>query len=181
MSISSQTLAWLRQSAAVDGAAYSQVLLHLLERVEVLEADATEQSQSSSFCNEAIVRRLEALEAANHFVEVPKMVPTPDAAPLATDEDLWAVADQERFDLHARRAVYNLGRQHGAAQPPAAQPAPAPAGGLVERVAHVIGDDPLLLSLWEDDARAAIREVAAWAGQLGLLRTERKLREEAGR
>jgi hypothetical protein len=31
------TLAWLRQSAAVDGAAYSQVLLHLLERVEALE------------------------------------------------------------------------------------------------------------------------------------------------
>jgi hypothetical protein len=31
------TLAWLRQSAAVDGAAFSQVLLHLLERVEALE------------------------------------------------------------------------------------------------------------------------------------------------
>jgi hypothetical protein len=31
---------------------------------------------------------------------------------------------------------------------------------LVERVAYVIGDDPLLLSLWEDDARAAIREEA---------------------
>ena len=38
MSISPQTLAWLRQSAAVDGAAYSQVLLHLLERLEALEA-----------------------------------------------------------------------------------------------------------------------------------------------
>ena len=32
-----ETLAWLRQSAAVDGAAYSQVLLHLLDRVESLE------------------------------------------------------------------------------------------------------------------------------------------------
>jgi hypothetical protein len=32
-----QILAWLRQSAAVDGAAYSQVLLYLLERVEALE------------------------------------------------------------------------------------------------------------------------------------------------
>ena len=38
MNISPETLAWLRQSAAVDGAAYSQVLLHLLERVEALEA-----------------------------------------------------------------------------------------------------------------------------------------------
>jgi hypothetical protein len=48
--LSETTLAWLRQSAAVDGAAYSQVLLHLLERVEALEADATEQSQSRSYC-----------------------------------------------------------------------------------------------------------------------------------
>jgi hypothetical protein len=30
-------------------------------------------------------------------------------------------------------------------------------------VAYVIANDPLLLSLWEDDARAAIREVAAAA------------------
>jgi hypothetical protein len=37
----STTLAWLRQSAAVDGAAYSQVLLHLLERVEALEQRPT--------------------------------------------------------------------------------------------------------------------------------------------
>lgn len=36
--IPAEVLAWLRQSAAVDGAAYSQVLLHLLERVEALEA-----------------------------------------------------------------------------------------------------------------------------------------------
>ena len=41
MTISSQTLAWLRQSAAVDGAAYSQVLLHLLERLEALEQEST--------------------------------------------------------------------------------------------------------------------------------------------
>jgi len=32
-----ETLAWLRQTAAVDGAAYSQVLLHLLERVDALD------------------------------------------------------------------------------------------------------------------------------------------------
>jgi hypothetical protein len=65
------------------------------------------------------------------------------------------------------RAVYNLGRQHGAAQPPAAQPAPpaAFAGGLVERVGeamerhHVVGD---IEGSWDAQARAAIREVAAW-------------------
>jgi hypothetical protein len=37
MTVTPKTLAWLHQSAAVDGAAYSQVLLHLLERVEALE------------------------------------------------------------------------------------------------------------------------------------------------
>ena len=33
-----ETLAWLRQCAALDGAVYPQVLLHLLDRVEALEA-----------------------------------------------------------------------------------------------------------------------------------------------
>jgi hypothetical protein len=32
-----ETLAWLHQSATVKGSTYSQVLLHLLERVEALE------------------------------------------------------------------------------------------------------------------------------------------------
>jgi hypothetical protein len=32
-----ETLAWLRQCAALDGAVYPQVLLHLLDRVEALE------------------------------------------------------------------------------------------------------------------------------------------------
>jgi hypothetical protein len=35
--LSPQVLAWLRQCASVDGNTYSQVLLHLLERVEALE------------------------------------------------------------------------------------------------------------------------------------------------
>jgi len=95
--IPAEGLAWLQQSARVHGATYSQVLLHLLERVEALE---------------------------------------------------------------------QLSRQHGAAQPPAAQPAPppAPAGGLAERVADAIltaeGDGST--EDWRPEARAAIREVAAW-------------------
>ena len=60
--LSPESLAWLRQSALVDGSTYSRVL-HVLERLDALEADATEQSLSASFCNEAIVQRLEALEA----------------------------------------------------------------------------------------------------------------------
>ena len=210
MTIAPKTLAWLHHSAAVHGSAYSQVLLHLLERVEALE-----QRPIPGFVDLA--------------------APTPEAAPVATDEDLWSLwTNCLNSAAAALRACYNLGRQHGAAQPPAAHPTPqpipiperlpgegdcdaegrfwllhvdkigllewhfldrypyldsynyygythwlpahaiplppatqpapsaAPAGGLVERVAHVISDDPLLLSLWEDDARAAIREVAAW-------------------
>jgi len=38
VSIAPETLAWLRQSAAVHGSAYSKALLDLLERVEALEA-----------------------------------------------------------------------------------------------------------------------------------------------
>jgi hypothetical protein len=104
------TLAWLRQTAKFEGAVTAQVLEHLLERMEALEA-AQQQ-------------------------------PTPEAAPVATDNGLvrcYAQAVEDALKAGhgidcaaaaALRAVYNLDRQHGAAQPPAAQPTPpaAPAG-----------------------------------------------------
>jgi len=88
--------------------------------------------------------------------------PAAPPAPVATDEQIREYAG-ERFPMCLRNA-YSLGRQHGAAQPPAAQPVPpvAPAGGLVERVVRVIADPDGPAELWYDDARAAIREVAAW-------------------
>jgi len=64
-------------------------------------------------------------------------------------------------------------------EPPAA-PA-APAGGLVERVVKVIADPDGPAELWHDDARAAIREVAAWLDGRGLHGCARWLREEADR
>jgi hypothetical protein len=111
------------------------------------------------------------------------MVSTPKAAPVATDEELLSVAELERFPTHAYRACYNLSRQCGAAQPPAPQPAspPAPAGGLVERVAKVIAASVGPPELWCDDARAAIREVAAWVDQQGQHGCSLLLREEADR
>ena len=66
MSIQPETLAWLRKTA-LDDNSYSQAMLYLLERVEALEADATEESQSRSFCNEAIVKRLEKLEGVENL------------------------------------------------------------------------------------------------------------------
>jgi len=71
-SLPPQTLAWLRQSAAVDGAAYSQVLLHLLDHVEVLEWRST--------CKQAL--------------QVP---PTPEAAPVAMQSLMGAPMDARGY------------------------------------------------------------------------------------
>jgi hypothetical protein len=179
VSITPETLAWLRQTAKFEGGVTAQVLLHLLERVEALEADATAQSQSSSFCNEAIVRRLEALEAAqrppaDHSPVATEMVSTPKAAPVATDEELLSVAELERFLTHAYRACYNLGRQHGAAQPRAALAAPpvAPAGELVDKICRQLPLRPV-------EIRAVIRVVAAWLDQQGQHGCSLLLRKEA--
>jgi len=71
--------------------------------------------------------------------------------------------------------------EDGAAQPPAAQstPLPAPAWELVERVVKVIADPDGPPELWHDEARAAIREVAAWMDERGQHGCSLWLREEA--
>jgi hypothetical protein len=279
------SLAWVRRTADA-GVADSVVLRHVLERVEALEADATEQSRSASFCNEAIVRRLERLESTDrldteawasmrrascdyrlrlskleaaqqqldaleasrkmhaeawasmrrasadlhrrllslktaqrqptdHLRGATKMAPTSEAAPVATDQDLVDAAKSSLSLIQAYRAIYNLDRQHGAAQPPAAElapvitpygktteqarhdraaeagraaadasvdavlaaqptPPPAPAGGLLERVAAQMtgNDDPNI------DAFAAIHEVAEWLDLEGYVRAANHLREK---
>lgn len=98
-----ETLAWLHHSAAVHGSAYSQVLLNLLERVEALEAA------------ENLCQKDEDAELA---------APTPEAATVATDDELYQVAYSMPLSTEQgrRRRCYELGRQHGAAQSPAAQP-----------------------------------------------------------
>jgi len=178
--------------------------------------------------NEAIVKRLEALEqwlTRGDFVQVP---PTPEAAPVATDAELRGLfKDQPMTWGQALRAAYNLGRQHGAAQPPFAAdkvvincpetcwvevrraadgkvlydnfrrgtltipvgepPAapPAPAGGLVERVAEKMGPQSQAAmdagELPYGAARAAIREVAAWLDRYGCHGCSLWLREEMDR
>ena len=131
-----ETLAWLRLAASC-GQPDAQLTLHILERLEALEK---------------------------------RPIPTPEAPPVATDNGLvrcYAQAVEDALKAGhgidcaaaaALRAVYNLDRQHVAAQPPAAQPTPpaAPAGGLVERVEARAGGD----------GHAAIREVAAWLREL---------------
>jgi hypothetical protein len=180
--LSPQALAWLRQSVLVDGSTYSRVLLHLLERVEALEKKYETKRLAQLEWGKDVdklmrwsddhLKRIMALEsrpipgsvelAADHLADASKMVPTPEAVPVATNAELCSAYNDapEHGVRPGLRAVYDLGRQHGAAQPPAAQPTPppAPAGGLVERVCgEMTGDDDPSI-----DARAAIREVAKW-------------------
>lgn len=137
--IPAEGLAWLQQSARVHGATYSQVLLHVLERIELLDKDSIEQSKSNSFCFEAVIKRLEKLEAAQQHDTL--LIGGPQDKPT---------------------------------------PAVVPAGGLVERMAAVIAGagDP---DLWHDEARVAIREVAAWLDQQGQHGCSLLLREDADR
>ena len=95
-----ETLAWLRQSASC-GQRDAQTMLHMLERLDALEQRPT--------CKECL-----------------QVVPTPEAAPVATDKELLAMRSWSShgptFDsdlVEFGRACYDLGRQHGAAQPPA--------------------------------------------------------------
>ena len=138
MSITPQTKSWLRQSAALDGAVVSQTLLNLLERVEVLE-----QRPIPGFVDLA--------------------APSPEPAPVATDEE--QPLPPHIAITYQPKSVYQPLRT---AQPPAAQPAPppAPAGGLVERVAEKMGPQSQAAmdagKLPYGAARTAIREVAAW-------------------
>jgi hypothetical protein len=185
-----ETLAWLRHAAAVDGAAYSQVLLHLLDRVGALEqrpipgfvelaaptpeAAPVARPEGDWFAVALVAQDMRSRGLAEQMAgdELLKLAncqpPTPEAAPVATDEELFSAYDAPYGFAPALRAVYDLGRQHGAAQLPAAQPAPpvAPAGGLVERVAEKMGPQSQAAmdagELPYGAARAAIREVAAW-------------------
>jgi len=127
------TLAWLQEAAAV-GIAEPMVLCHLLERVEALEAD--------SFCNEAIVRRLEALERRPISGSVELAALPSEAAPVATD------------------------RQHGAAQPPVAPPAPEPAAEPRNPTMDEVLDLAKSLGLEVNDCDAllwlVVTSIAAW-------------------
>jgi hypothetical protein len=55
---------------------------------------------------------------------------------------------------------------------------PAPAGGLVERVADAIADDGCAADVWHDIARAAIHAVAQWFDAIGYGATASILRRE---
>jgi hypothetical protein len=132
-SLPPENLAWLRQCAAVDGNTYDRLLLHLLERVESLEARPAPSSR---------------VLAADHVFGVTKMFPTPEAAPpaalsnalISAESALSDIAEGEEtnaapntFKWAERRCAEALAiirpvmQQHKICTsewPPAAQPAP---------------------------------------------------------
>jgi hypothetical protein len=116
-----ETLAWLRHAASC-GKADAHLTLHIMDRLEALERRPIPGT-------------------------VELAAPTPEAAPVATDEGLvrcYAQAVEDALKAGhgidgaaaaGLRALYDLGRQHDAAQPPVAQPTPsaAPAEALAAR------------------------------------------------
>lgn len=127
---------WAQQEDWANRSVFSgsSCLLELRDRVEAL--DATQQPPRDK------IDRLIALDRDDP--------PNSLVDRIATDAELCQVYNEKT----TLRAVYDLGREHGAAP---AQPGPgsSPAGSLVERICVEAGiHNPA-------DARAAILEVAA--------------------
>jgi hypothetical protein len=125
-------------------------LLELRSRVELLEATQHAHLDASQLS-----------EADREAMTEPGRVVTdqPEPAPLATDQDLYQLYDQTGPTVvDAFRAIYYLGRQHGAAQPaPAVKDSltDAPAGSLVERLPEPSDE---LLEFWRQRAMAEYRD-----------------------
>jgi len=142
-------------------------ILELRAKVEALET-----AQRKAAMDE--LRKASAELQSDHVPDTKKMVPTPEAAPVATDEELvktWDTSGKSIFEKI--RAIYDLGREHGATCPhirssdegtsycalaeqtAAAQPAePAPTNPIVEQVRQG------LYFATQRGARKAIREMA---------------------
>jgi hypothetical protein len=157
-------------------------ILELRARIEALEADQLEQAESHRFCTDAIVRRVEALEAAQHAhadlsrlsdAERDRMaqeLAKPAAwRPLETETTYGSEAAADAAQILRAPMVVEGTFEHGGEtyrykanatperDPAMDEPRPTsaeaqPVGGLVERVETRAGGD----------GRAAIREVAVW-------------------
>jgi len=126
--------------------------------------------------------RMEALEAQAGNLKGSLTSSTPP--PVATDEELLEIWKSERAcrPWVSRRAIYNLGIEHGqASSREVAEPAPV-AGGLVERITLAIDRAPFDEGdhLW-DEAHAAILEQAEWLREQGWEKAADLLEQEAGR
>jgi hypothetical protein len=134
---------------ATDPRKVAVVINALSDRIEALEAAQLEQAESHRFCTDAIVRRVEALELA-HRIQSGTLT-SAERAELGVVTRVQLEAAMLRSASDARQTAMDELR--------AASAEAQPAGGLVERVRRAIGDDA---PCSHSNARAAIREVAAW-------------------
>ena len=131
---------WELQSKWAIDCQDARCLLELRARVELLEAAAHKHIVETSANILALASRVESLEAAEH--EISKVHQISKPLKLTPEQE------QQVRDLLA----------------PNSKPTPNPIqirSSLVDRVARAIGRDDEPIN-WEPEARAAIREVAAW-------------------
>ena len=120
---------------AVNGGAWDACILELRARVEALEKRCETQLMQLSDLQERHHRLTLQVGHLEHEL----------------------VKDDDEPQQHCLEAM----------DPPEANSKPTPndrqiRSSLLERVAGAIADDDTPVDLWHDDARAAIREVAAW-------------------
>jgi len=159
-------------------------ILELRARIEQLEAQANHSPGATKMAPVATDEELKAMwNVPGTNLEVFRAVydlGVAHGSREATDEELddtWHKTTGGTF-LARRRAVYDLGVAHGqAGSREVAEPAPV-AGGLVERVRLAIFSVSL-----DEEARAAILEVAKWLREQGTPASgwAMRLEQEAGR
>jgi CCR4-NOT transcriptional regulation complex NOT5 subunit len=161
--------------------ATADCILELRSRIEALEAAQLEQAESNRFCVDAIVRRVEALEAK------------PAAwRPLETEITYGNEAAADAVQILRAPMVVQGTFEHGGetyqfkAKPEresamtelrAASAEARPAAGLVDMV-----EEAIITGMVDSDrqaARAAIRDVATWLDIKGQHGCSLWLREEA--
>lgn len=102
---------------AKDGYSTNSAVYGFRARVEALEAALLGLSSTVSQAGNDHEQRIKALEArpTPPMAEV-EPEPADEPAPVPTDEDLRSIARGPEDLIDRLRAVYDLGRQHGAAQ-----------------------------------------------------------------
>jgi hypothetical protein len=155
---------WASQKAWAVDDDDSACLIDLHARVEALEADQLEQAESQRFCVDAIVRRIEALEAApqdklDRLIALDAADPTPDPAMpelRAASAEARPASSLDQMIIDAMLAAHVKG------------------GGTSFPVPH------------PDEIKAAIREVATWLDRFALhgsgeyAQAAKVLRQEVG-
>ena len=144
----------LGRQAETLGCASSNAILELRSRIEGLEAAQLEQAESHRFCTDAIVRRVEALEARDKEDASCWAMVRSGMHALRERVEALEAAPQDKLDR-----LIALDRDDPTPDAPMtelrAASAEARPAGLVERVADLLGHHG------DGTARAAIREVAA--------------------